>query len=158
MRARRGLGARVSAGIERSTTVSEAARAAGIGRRTAYDRRARDEEFARAWDDTLESAIEQLEQEAVRRAKDGSDQLLMFLLRARRPAVYSERYRITHAHRIEERPEIVDVGDPEVRKKSREFLHAVADARARRLAEESNAEEGKRRSPTAAFWAACCRG
>ena len=125
--------------LERSTTVSEAARAAGIGRRTAYDRRKRDEEFARAWDDTLESAIEELEQEAVRRAKDGSDQLLMFLLRARRPEVYSERYRITHAHRIEERPEIIDIGDPEVRKASREFLHAVADARARRLA----AEEGK---------------
>ena len=88
-------------------------------------------------------SVEQLEAEAMRRAMAGSDQLIMFLLRARRPAVYSERYRIMHAHRIEERPEIVDVADPEVRKKSREFLHAVADARARRLAEESNAEEGK---------------
>ena len=77
--------------------VSEAARAAGIGRRTAYSRRERDENFQTAWDETIEVAVERLEQEAVRRALDGSDQLLMFLLRARRPEKYVERHQVRHA-------------------------------------------------------------
>jgi hypothetical protein len=88
--------------------VSDAAKLAGIGRRTAYDRRLKDPEFATAWAAIEEHSTDLLESEAYRRAVDGwrerpildddghvvgevrkfSDALLMFLLKARRPAVY----------------------------------------------------------------------
>lgn len=74
--------------------VAEACKAVGIGRRTAYDERQRNEEFAVAWADVLEESTEDLEQVAVRRAKDGSDTLMIFLLKARRPEVYRERYEV----------------------------------------------------------------
>src|SRR5436305_6679036 len=69
VRAREGLGARVSRVALRSATVLSAARTAGVSRRAAYDRRERDPEFAQAWDDAIEESVEQLEAEAVRRAK-----------------------------------------------------------------------------------------
>ena len=76
--------------------VAEACKAAGIGRRTAYDERQRDEQFALAWADVLEEATEELEQVAVRRAREGSDTLLIFLLKAHRPAKFRETIRQEH--------------------------------------------------------------
>lgn len=91
----------------------------GIGRTTAYDWRADDEDFAKAWDEALEDALDKLELEARRRAHDGlikkkftpkgrpvidpatgeqyyereySDTLLIFLLKGGRPEKYRERY------------------------------------------------------------------
>ena len=55
------------------------------------------EDFQAAWDETIEVAVERLEQGAVRRALDGSDQLLMFLLRAHRPERYVEHHQVRHA-------------------------------------------------------------
>ncbi len=77
--------------------VAEAARVAGVGRSTAYDRRKRDEEFAAAWDELVEASTEELEHEAIRRAKNGSDVLLMFMLKARRPQIYVERHQVRHS-------------------------------------------------------------
>ena len=77
--------------------VAEACKAAGIGRRTAYDERQRDEQFALAWADVLEEATEELEQVAVRRAREGSDTLLIFLLKARRPDVYRDNVKVAHS-------------------------------------------------------------
>jgi hypothetical protein len=94
--------------------VSDAAKLAGIGRRTAYDRRLKDPEFATAWAAIEEHSTDLLESEAYRRAVDGwrerpildddghvvgevrkfSDALLMFLLKARRPAVYREHHQV----------------------------------------------------------------
>ena len=88
------------AALEDTHLVCEAARRAGVGRRTVYDRRKRDEAFAEAWDEVIEHSTEVLEQIAVRRAAEGSDQLLMFLLRARRPEVYVERHQVRHAATI----------------------------------------------------------
>ena len=51
--------------------VSAACEAAGVGRRTAYDRRQRDEQFAVAWADELERAVEVAEAEIYRRAVRG---------------------------------------------------------------------------------------
>jgi hypothetical protein len=71
-----------------------------------YELRASDEKFAAAWADAIEQGTQALEDEARRRAVDGvdepvfqkgelvghvrrySDNLLMFLLRGRRPTVY----------------------------------------------------------------------
>jgi Bacteriophage Sf6, terminase small subunit-like len=95
-------------------TVSRAAQAAGYARPTLYKFRAADVEFAQAWDDALEAGTDELEDEALRRAKDGyeeprfyegqlcghvrkySDTLLIFLLKARRPEKYSDRVVNTH--------------------------------------------------------------
>ena len=77
-------------------TISAAAQAAGISRRTAYQWRNRYSTFAAAWDDALETGTDRLEEEAVRRALGGSDTLLIFLLKARRPHIYRERMDMQH--------------------------------------------------------------
>jgi len=64
--------------------------AAGIPRRTAYRWRDRWSTFADAWDEALNDACDRLEAEAWRRAiEEGSDRLLMFLLKAHRSELYN---------------------------------------------------------------------
>ena len=77
--------------LVKGETITAAAKAAGICRRTAYSWRESDEAFAEAWDDALEIGTEKLETEATRRALESSDTLLIFLLKARRPNVYRDR-------------------------------------------------------------------
>lgn len=77
--------------LMKGETVTGAAKAAKIDRKTAYNWRESDETFAAAWDDALEAGTERLEQEATRRALESSDTLLIFLLKARRPKVYRDR-------------------------------------------------------------------
>jgi hypothetical protein len=78
-----------------------------------YKWRAADVELAAAWDDALEAGTDLLEDEALRRAKDGydeprfyegevcghvrkySDTLAIFLLKARRPEKYSDKVTAT---------------------------------------------------------------
>lgn len=72
-------------------TVVAACAATNIGRRTVYTWRDDDPDFAARWREAEEDATQNLEAEAVRRATSGSDVLLIFLLKARRPAVYRER-------------------------------------------------------------------
>ena len=90
--------------LRETGNVSAAARAAGTCRSRCYEWRRRDPAFVAAWADALEEAADRLEMEAFRRAVKGvgedrffqgsvvgevtrySDSLLMFLLRARRPA------------------------------------------------------------------------
>jgi hypothetical protein len=74
--------------------VTEACRAAGIGRQSAYDWRGDDPAFAQAWDDALEAAADMLEQVAFERAKSGqSDRMLEILLKAHRPK-YREKQQV----------------------------------------------------------------
>ena len=95
--------------LAESGNVSAAVRAAEVSRSRAYVLKATDPEFAAAWDDALEAAVDQLEAEARHRAIDGveqphfhqgkvcgtvrkySDALLMFLLRSHRPETYRDR-------------------------------------------------------------------
>ena len=95
--------------LRETGNVSAAARAAGSCRSRCYESRRRDRIFAAAWADALEEAADRLEMEAFRRAVTGvgedrffkgsvvgevtrySDSLLMFLLRARRPARFGPR-------------------------------------------------------------------
>ncbi len=90
-------------------SVAAAAKQAKIGRRTAYEWRAADPEFATAWDEAIEVGTDALEDEAVRRARDGvdepvyyqgekcgvvrrySDTLLIFMLKARRRDKFADR-------------------------------------------------------------------
>jgi hypothetical protein len=101
------------AAIRTTGNVSQAAAAAGIGRRTHYGW-INDPEYATAFDDAMEEASDVLEAEAWRRAKDGvdepvfyqgiecgavrkySDTLLIFLLKGARPEKYRERVDMNH--------------------------------------------------------------
>jgi len=80
--------------LKEGASVTEAAETAHIGRRTAYDYRAIDEDFASRWDDAIEARTDRLEVEGERRAMQGSDTLLMFLLRGRRRSVYGEKVEV----------------------------------------------------------------
>lgn len=95
---------------ETGGNVSRACKAEGIGRTMAYAWRAADADFARAWDEAVEAGLDDLEQEARRRAYDGtlkpvfykggecghireySDTLLIFMLKGGRPEKYRERF------------------------------------------------------------------
>lgn len=92
--------------LARTANVSRAARAAGIASSTLYGMRSRSAAFAREWDAAIAEALDTLEETLIQRALHGvekpvfyggeqrgsvrvySDQLAMFLLRARRPEVY----------------------------------------------------------------------
>ena len=106
--------AQMIAALAGGSTVLLAAMEAGVGRTTAYRWRNADEAFAQAWDEAVDEGTDRLEQEAIRRGRDGvskpvfqngkrvgyvqeySDTLLIFMLKARRPDVYRERANIEH--------------------------------------------------------------
>jgi transposase-like protein len=79
--------------------ILRAARAVGISRDAVYDWRRQDTEFARQFDEAQITNTELLEASAIRRALRGNTALLIFLLKARKPEMYAERFR----HRIENR-------------------------------------------------------
>lgn len=110
--------------LRKRGNVSEAAAASGIGRRTAYELRDRDPDFAAAWEDAINAAVDAMEGEAWRRAVEGvdepvfgrvakdedgqigvirkySDSLMQTLLKAHRPEKYRERAEVQHSGRIE---------------------------------------------------------
>jgi hypothetical protein len=94
---------------ETGGNISEACRLCGLNRRTVYDWKWNDEEFSRQWDEAVKLGLDALEDEAIRRAYQGvdepvfykgavcgqvrkySDQLLVQLLRGKKPDVYRER-------------------------------------------------------------------
>ena len=96
-------------------SVTAASFKANLARRTAYDWRAANPEFAAAWDDAIESGTDSLEDEALRRARDGfdkpvyqagqlvgtvreySDALMTLLLKGRRPDKFRERLSQDHS-------------------------------------------------------------
>ena len=95
--------------LAETASVTAAAAATKISRKTWYQHRDAEEEFAKAWEVALGTGTDALEDEAVRRAHEGvlkpvfhggkqvgeireySDTLLMFSLKARRPEKYRER-------------------------------------------------------------------
>jgi hypothetical protein len=81
--------------------VTEACRMAKVSKANVYDERQRNEDFALAWADVEERSTELLETEAVRRATKGSDVLLIFLLKSRRPTTYRDNVKVEHGGQIE---------------------------------------------------------
>ena len=57
--------------LSEQANISQACRAVNIDRQTAYNAKEDDAEFAEAWDNAHEQAIDRLEAEAWRRAHDG---------------------------------------------------------------------------------------
>ena len=81
--------------MRNSGNVRASCAAASISRETAYKTRLKNPTFAAAWDAALQDAVDTLEAVAWQRARTGlSDQVLLVLLRAHRPDLYSERLRI----------------------------------------------------------------
>lgn len=76
--------------------------AVGIARNTFYKWRDEEPEFAAQLDDLGEDATESLEQIGWERAKDSSDTLLIFFLKARRPEIYRDRHLVEVLKRYEE--------------------------------------------------------
>lgn len=81
------------AALAETGVVSKAVRAAGVDRSTPYRKREVDAEFARAWEVAMDEAMDELEWVARERATSVSDTLLIFLLKANRPAKYRENSR-----------------------------------------------------------------
>ena len=85
------------AALERTGNVSEACRAVGWSRPTAYGWRSADPEFAAAWEEALAVAVRALEAEALRRVdhrrwtRKLSDQFVERLLKLHRPELYSKQ-------------------------------------------------------------------
>jgi hypothetical protein len=93
--------------------ISRAAELAGVGRRCHYDWLRDDPEYAERFEDARQAFIDELEEEAYRRAVEGwdepvfyegvkvgakrkySDNLLMFRLKAELPQKYRDRHEIT---------------------------------------------------------------
>jgi hypothetical protein len=81
------------AGLRQHGIVRLACHEAGITRQKAYEHRAADPAFAAQWQSALDDAIDTLEEIARQRALESSDTLLIFLLKANRPAMYRDTYR-----------------------------------------------------------------
>lgn len=98
--------------LAQGRSVQGACDASGFARSTAYERRANDVAFAAAWDAAYEAGSDVLEDEVRRRAIEGvekgiyhagkriaverqySDTMLIFMLKARRPEKYRERFEV----------------------------------------------------------------
>jgi hypothetical protein len=76
--------------LSKHPNITSAAKAAGVSRRMVYYAAEVDEEFKAAWDDTLEGALDALEETAYKRAHEGSDVLTIFMLKAGRPQKYRD--------------------------------------------------------------------
>lgn len=70
----------------------EAARLAGVSRKTLYNWRDANPEFAEALDDVDEGITDVIEATALKKAiRDGDTTMLIFLLKTRRSSMYGER-------------------------------------------------------------------
>jgi len=84
-----------------SMNVVLSAKGAGVDRTTIYRERQRNPNFAAAYEDARQEAIERLEAEAYKRAQNVSDTLLIFLLKSHKPDIYREQYEAKHAGSVE---------------------------------------------------------
>ena len=64
--------------------------AAGVSRQTAYKARNTKPEFAKAWKEALDIAMEKLEAVAYQKAVEGGSGMIKFLLQVHKPEVYRE--------------------------------------------------------------------
>ncbi len=95
--------------LRETANVSRSAKDAGVSRKTVYKERDTSDTFRSDWDDAIEEGLDYLEEEARRRAYEGtlkpvfyegvevgvvrqfSDTLTIFLLKGRRSEVYGDR-------------------------------------------------------------------
>ena len=83
-------------GFKATGTVAGGCDRAGIVRSTAYRARHRDEAFSLKWADIDAEVTDRLEATALLLAMRGSERLIEFMLKARRPEMYRERHTLEH--------------------------------------------------------------
>jgi hypothetical protein len=83
--------------LRKSPNITAACHAAGVNRTTAYRHREDDESFAAKWDEALDQSVDEVEETAFRIAKEGDNQMIQFVLKAHRPAIYRERSEVAVA-------------------------------------------------------------
>ena len=81
--------------------VTAACERAGVSRTAAYNARGIRADLLERWDYAQEYAISQLELEARRRAFDGSDTMLIFLLKKQKPELYGDHVRLEHSGAVD---------------------------------------------------------
>ena len=74
--------------LRETGNITQSAKAAKITRQHVHKRLQVSEAFRKLFDAAMEAAVDGLEKEAWKRAKKGSDRLLMFLLKGRRRRVF----------------------------------------------------------------------
>lgn len=86
--------------LREGATVKKACATVQVGRSTMYRERDNDPDFAAEWEDAYDEGADVLEAEAFRRATEmGSDTLLIFLLKARRPEKFRDNVKHEHTGR-----------------------------------------------------------
>lgn len=110
------------ASLKETGNVRASCEAAGVERTTVYDRRDGDPEFAAAWKEAMDDAIDLLVTAARQRATATSDTLLIFLLKSHRREVYGDQSR--HDHRIAGLEEFLARLPPELADLTRRALAA----------------------------------
>lgn len=120
-------------------SIREACKVARVGRRTYYDWRRDDRQFAADADDALADGTDRLEEIARERAKAYSDVLLMFLMKARAPERYRDNYRVRHEGPVAWKP------DGEFQRRFDAFAEAVKERFAALVAKaEAEVEQARR--------------
>jgi hypothetical protein len=92
--------------IEQGHSQTSAAAELGIHHTTIARKIQADAEYAKRFDEANEASIQLLEDEARRRAMNGSDLLTIFLLKARRPNVYRDNVKHEHEGRVDLRLQV----------------------------------------------------
>lgn len=80
--------------VSRNGSIAEATRTLNISSQAVYDYKLRNPSFATALKAAREEAVEMLEAVAFKRAQQGSDRLLMFMLEHLKPETYRSRLQI----------------------------------------------------------------
>ena len=117
--------------LEALGSISAAASAAGVGRRTVYDERARNPEFDQAVVEATAACVEAVEATLYQRALSGaSDTAIIFYLKTRKPEIYGDRLTAQKIEAIREqaRREVIAEMQAELRKlppQAREVLRAA---------------------------------
>lgn len=91
---------RFLAAYQESCIVGEAAKASGVTRRTLYRWKDADREFASRWEETRRYVRDNLEGIAYKRADEGSDTLVIFLLKSLDPGRYRESVNVKHGGKV----------------------------------------------------------
>lgn len=77
--------------LEKGYSESKAAKAAGRSVRFFKEWSAEDGNFKLDWEEALSTGVDRLEDVAIKRGVKGSDQLLVHMMRARRPHIHREK-------------------------------------------------------------------
>lgn len=87
--------------LEELGAVAPAARQAGVGRSTVYDRRDADPVFRAAMEQALDTCVEEVESTLYTRAKSGeTDTAVIFYLKSRKPEIYGDKLRHEEREKI----------------------------------------------------------